>query len=101
MAHRHIYDRNICPDGENCERPKETLAGVSLNLPEGNLKAVYFHTIEPFPQVERRLKERYMRTLVESRISWPRGLKELAEIAGLSAPTVRAWCAEFDIKLPF
>ena len=53
---------------------------------------------ESFPELERRLKKRYLTALLASR-QWP-GQKAVADASGLSAPTIRAWCAEFQLKVP-
>lgn len=102
-SHRHIYEKEVCPDGDRCVR-KEAFVEASIRAASGateKRQSLSFRVGESFPEIERRLKERYLRTLIDSRRSWPRGLKELSEASGVSAPTIKAWCTEFDIRLPF
>ena len=76
-------------------------AAIEVAPEEPKKLVLTFQVTDSFPVLERKLKERYLRAVIKSRLDWPRGRKEIAEATGLSAPTITAWCAEFDIPLPF
>jgi hypothetical protein len=76
--------------------PEDQTAEVS----SGRRVAFNFEVGEHFPALVKRLKKRYMTELLKSR-TWTGGYREVSSVCGLSAPTVKALCAELDIKVPF